>query len=106
VNSACFAEVVGHAPLIGSDDLTRFRNESMMKAVKRLKVLGFTELTFDDVFETAAGRVKRLQNNPQAEQRFAQIRQHVENKEGGVGLLDHDMVTKMKDYLQADKDKP
>jgi len=90
---------------IGSDDLTRFRNESMMKAVKRLKVLGFTELTFEDVFETAASRVKRLQNNPQAEQRFTEIRQHVENKEGGVGLLDHDMVTKMKNYLQADKDK-
>ncbi|HED14026.1 MAG TPA: hypothetical protein ENI62_10320 [Gammaproteobacteria bacterium] len=90
---------------ISSDDLTRFRNESMMKAVKRLKVLGFTELTFEDVFETASARVKRLQNNPQAVQRFTEIRQHVENKEGGIGLLDHAMVAKMKKYLNPDDDK-
>ncbi len=94
-----------HLAEIGSDDLTRFRNESMLKAVKRLKVLGFTELTFDNVFETASARVKRLQNNPQAVQRFAEIRQHVEQKEGGVGLLDHDMVTKMKRYLKSETDK-
>jgi len=91
---------------ITSEDLTRFRNESMMKAVRRLKVLGFSELTFEDVFVSASSRVKRLQNNPQAEQRFAEIREHVENKDGGIGLLDHDMVTKMKDYLQKEGKKP
>jgi len=85
---------------ITSDDLTRFRNESMMKAVKRMRVFGFKELTFDGVFETASSRVKRLKNNPQAAKRFAEIRQHVEDKEGGVGLLDHEMVQKMKDYLK------
>jgi len=85
---------------IASDDLTRFRNESMMKAVKRMRVFGFKELTFDGVFETASSRVKRLKNNPQAVKRFAEIRHHVEDKEGGVGLLDHEMVQKMKDYLK------
>ncbi|HED12993.1 MAG TPA: hypothetical protein ENI62_04950 [Gammaproteobacteria bacterium] len=50
-----------------------------------------TELTFEGVFKTASARVKRLQNNPQAVQRFTEIRQHVENKEGGIGLLDHKM---------------
>ncbi len=88
---------------ITSDDLTRFRNESMMKAVKRMRAFGFRELTFDNVFETASGRVKRLKNNPQAAKRFTEIREHVEGKEGGVGLLDHEMVRKMKDYLKDEK---
>jgi len=88
---------------ITSEDLTRFRNESMMKAVKRMKAFGFNELTFDDVFETASSRVKRLKNNPQAARRFADIREHVEGKDGGVGLLDHEMVQKMKNYLKDEK---
>ncbi|MDQ6960828.1 MAG: PCP reductase family protein [Mariprofundaceae bacterium] len=88
---------------ITSDDLTRFRNESMMKAVKRMKAFGFKELTFNGVFETASTRVKRLKNNPQAARRFAEIREHVEGKDGGVGLLDHEMVRKMKNYLKEDK---
>jgi len=85
---------------ISSGALTRFRNESMMKAVKRMKAFGFRELTFDDVFETASSRVKRLKDNPQAASRFAEIREHVEGKGGGVDLLDHEMVRKMKDYLK------
>ncbi len=85
---------------ITCEDLTRFRNEAMMKAVKRMRVFGFRELTFDGVFEAASSRVKRLRNNPQAAARFAEIREHVEHKEGGIGLLDHDMVQKMREYLR------
>jgi hypothetical protein len=86
---------------IGSDDLTRFRNESMMKAVKRMKALGFRELTFD-AFQVAATKVKRLKNNPQAARRFAEIQQHVEGKPDGIGLLDRQMVENMKSYLRED----
>jgi len=86
---------------IGSDDLTRFRNESMMKAVKRMKAFGFRELTFD-AFKVAATKVKRLKGNPQAEKRFAEIRKHVEGKPDGVGLLDRQMVENMKKYLRDD----
>jgi len=85
---------------ISSEALTRFRNAAMLKAVKRMRAFGFRELTFDNVFETASGRVKRLKNNPQAAQRFAEIRQHVESKEDGVGLMGHQFVQKMKDYLK------
>ncbi|NOR73179.1 MAG: hypothetical protein GQ467_04840 [Mariprofundaceae bacterium] len=86
---------------ISSDDLTRFRNESMMKAVKRMKAFGFRELTFD-AFKVAATKVKRLKGNPQAEKRFAEIRKHVEGKPDGVGLLDKQMVENMKEYLRED----
>jgi len=85
---------------ISSETLTRFRNAAMMKAVKRMRAFGFRELTFDDVFETASSRVTRLKNNPQAAKRFDEIRQHVESKEGGVGLMDRQFVRKMKDYLK------
>jgi len=85
---------------IDSGSLTRFRNAAMMKAVKRMRAFGFRELTFDGVFETASSRVKRLKNNPQAAGRFDEIRQHVESKEGGVGLMGHQFVQKMKDYLK------
>jgi len=85
---------------IDSGSLTRFRNAAMMKAVKRMRAFGFRELTFDGVFETASSRVKRLKNNPQAAGRFDEIRQHVESKEDGVGLMGHEFVQKMKDYLK------
>jgi len=87
-------------PEIDSGSLTRFRNAAMMKAVKRMRAFGFRELTFDGVFETASSRVKRLKDNPQAAGRFDEIRQHVESKEGGVGLMGHQFVQKMKDYLK------
>lgn len=45
---------------IDSDHLTQFRNQAMMKAVKRIRSYGFRELTFD-AFETALQKTKRLQ---------------------------------------------
>lgn len=87
---------------ISSENLTRFRNESMMKAVKRMKAFGFKELTFD-AFKVASTRVKRLKDNPQAAKRFQEIREHVEGKPDGVGLLDKEMVQKMKDFLKEEK---
>ncbi|MDP6979787.1 MAG: PCP reductase family protein [Myxococcota bacterium] len=83
--------------LIHPDDLTRFRNRAMLRAVKRMRGFGFRELTFD-VFDTARERVPRLKDNPQAEKRFAAIRGHVEGK-GGLGVMDKGLLDKMKRHL-------
>jgi hypothetical protein len=83
---------------IEPDDLTRFRNRAMMRAVKRMRSFGFRELTFD-VFETARERVPRLKENPQAEKRFAAIRDHVEGA-GGLGVIDADLLERMRQMLR------
>ncbi len=83
---------------IRPDDLTRFRNRAMMRAVKRMRSFGFRELTFE-VFETARERVPRLRENPQAEKRFAAIRDHVEGK-GGLGVIDPDLLERMRKLLR------
>jgi hypothetical protein len=85
-------------PLIRPEDLTRFRNRAMLRAVKRMRSFGFRELTFD-VFETARERVPRLKDNPQAAKRFAAIREHVEGK-GGLGVMDKSMLERMKRHLE------
>jgi len=77
--------------IITSDDLTRFRNRAMMKAVRRLRGFGMDELNFD-AWDIAKKRVPRLKDNPQAEKRFGEIRNHVESHQGengeGLGILD------------------
>lgn len=83
---------------IEPEHLTRFRNRAMLRAVKRMRGFGFRELTFD-VFETARERVPRLRENPQAETRFAAIRNHVEGK-GGLGVIDADLLQQMRDLLR------
>ncbi len=88
--------------MITSSDLTRFRNRAMMQAVRRMKGFGLGELNFD-AFEIARKRVPRLKDNPQAEQRFAAIKNHVETHrkpEGGLGLLDREMLERMKAELK------
>ncbi|MCU7935312.1 MAG: radical SAM protein [Candidatus Thiodiazotropha sp. (ex Dulcina madagascariensis)] len=88
---------------ITSEDLTRFRNQAMMKAVRRMKGFGMRELNFD-AFAIARERVPRLKQNVQAEKRFAEIRHYVESKQdpdgGGLGLLDREMLEKMKTELK------
>ncbi|MCU7876331.1 MAG: radical SAM protein [Candidatus Thiodiazotropha sp. (ex Lucinoma borealis)] len=88
---------------ITSNDLTRFRNRAMMKAVRRMKGFGMQELNFD-AFSIAKQRVPRLKENSQAEKRFAEIRHYVESKQapdgGGLGLLDRELLEKMKAELQ------
>lgn len=89
--------------IIMPDDLTRFRNRAMMKAVRRLRGFGMNELNFD-AWEIARKRVPRLKDNPQAEKRFGAIRTHVESHQGknggGLGILDRKMLDKMKAELQ------
>ncbi len=88
---------------ITSEDLTRFRNRAMMKAVRRLRGFGMNELNFDG-WEIARERVPRLRDNPQAEKRFQTIRTHVESHQGengeGLGILDREMLEKMRSELK------
>lgn len=83
---------------IQPEDLTRFRNRAMMRAVKRMRSFGFRELTFE-VFDTARQRVPRLRENPQAERRFAAIRRHVEGR-GGLGVIDGQLLARMRRFLR------
>ncbi len=83
---------------IGSEHLTKFRNEAMMKAMKRLRTFGYDEMTFDG-FEDAKAKIKRLKNNPEAEKRLDDIKSYMETK-GKVGLIDEEMLEQMKDYLK------
>ncbi len=88
---------------ITSDDLTRFRNRAMMKAVRRLRGFGMDELNFD-AYDIAKTRVPRLKDNPQADQRFLEIRTHVESHQGedgnGLGVLDRQLLDQMKAELK------
>ena len=89
--------------IITSEDLTRYRNKAMMRAVRRLRGFGMDELNFD-AYAIAKERVPRLQDNDQAEKRFAAIREYVESKQApdgsGLGLLDRELMEKMKQELK------
>jgi radical SAM protein with 4Fe4S-binding SPASM domain len=88
---------------ITGNDLTRFRNRAMMKAVRRMKGFGMKELNFN-AFAIAKQRVPRLKENEQAKRRFSEIRSYVESRQnpdgGGLGLLDSELLKKMKAELK------
>ena len=89
---------------IDSDHLTKFRNEAMMKAVKRIRSFGYNDLTFD-AFETALEKTKRLQGNEQAEKRLDAIRQHfkdpaTQKPEGGT--LGAELMGRFRKYLKGE----
>ena len=89
---------------IDSEHLTQFRNEAMMKAVRRVRSFGYRELTFD-AFETALQKTKRLQGNEQAEKRLEEIRQHFkdpETKKPDGGTLGADLMTRFRKYLKGE----
>lgn len=85
---------------IDSEHLTKFRNEAMMKAVKRIRSFGYRELTFD-AFEDALEKVKRLQGNEQAEQRLAEIREYMKRKPE-VGVLGEELMERFRKYLKGE----
>lgn len=89
------------AKLITSEMLTSFRNDAMMKAVKRIKRFGHKELTFD-AFDTAVKNMKKLQT-PVARKRLSDIREYV-TKKGKIGLIDKGILDKMKGYLKDEAD--
>lgn len=89
---------------IDSEHLTKFRNEAMMKAVKRIRSFGYHDLTFD-AFETALEKTKRLQGNEQAEKRLDEIRQHfkdpaTQKPEGGT--LGAELMGRFRKYLKGE----
>ncbi len=85
---------------IDSEHLTTFRNEAMMKAVKRIRSFGYQELTFD-AFGDAMQKVKRLKGNEQAEHRLDEIRDYMKKKPD-VGLLGDELMTRFRNYLKGE----
>jgi hypothetical protein len=89
---------------IDSDHLTTFRNQAMMKAVKRIRSFGYNELTFE-AFDTALERTKRLQGNEQAEKRLQEIRGHFadpDTKKPEGGTLGADLMDRFRKYLKGE----
>jgi hypothetical protein len=89
---------------IDSEHLTLFRNQAMMKAVKRIRSFGYDQLTFD-AFDTALQKTKRLQGNEQAEKRLEDIRQHFNDpgtKKPEGGTLGADLMDRFRKYLKGE----
>jgi hypothetical protein len=87
--------------VIDSPLLTLFRNQAMMKAVKRIRELGFTELTFD-AFDAAKDRMRVVSLNPEAQERLDRIRHYFETERHGQSgdFLGHDLMARFRTYLK------
>ncbi|MCP9438624.1 MAG: PCP reductase family protein [Nitrospira sp.] len=93
---------------IDSAHLTAFRNQAMMKAVKRIRSFGYRELTFD-AFETALQRTKRLQGNDQAQKRLQEIRNHFADpstKKPEGDTLGAELMDRFRKYLKGEGSLP
>ncbi|HEU4683365.1 MAG TPA: PCP reductase family protein [Nitrospira sp.] len=89
---------------IDSSHLTEFRNQAMMKAVKRIRSFGYNELTFD-AFDTALEKTKRLKGNEQAELRLKEIRGHFadpQSKKPEGGTLGAELMDRFRRYLKGE----
>ncbi len=89
---------------IDSEHLTMFRNQAMMKAVKRIRSFGYNELTFD-AFDTALHKTRRLQGNEQAEKRLQEIREHFNDpatKKPEGGTLGAELMDRFRKYLKGE----
>jgi Proto-chlorophyllide reductase 57 kD subunit len=87
--------------VITSPLLTRFRNQAMMKAVKRIRELGFSELTFD-AFDAAKDRIRLVSLNPEAQDRLDRIRRYFAEERAGHGgdTLGPDLMRRFRAYLK------
>jgi proto-chlorophyllide reductase subunit len=89
---------------VDSQHLTTFRNQAMMKAVKRIRSFGYDNLTFE-AFDTALEKTKRLQGNEQAEKRLQEIREHFADpdmKKPEGGTLGADLMERFRRYLKGE----
>jgi len=89
---------------VDSEHLTTFRNQAMMKAVKRIRSFGYNNLTFE-AFDTALEKTKRLQGNEQAEKRLQEIREHFADpdmKKPEGGTLGADLMDRFRKYLKGE----
>lgn len=86
---------------ITSPLLTRFRNQAMMKAVRRIRELGFSELTFD-AFDAAKERMRLVSLNPEAQDRLDRIRRYFEaERRGHAGdTLGEELMQRFRQYLR------
>ena len=86
---------------ITSPLLTRFRNQAMMKAVKRIRELGFTELTFD-AFDAAKTEIRTVRLNPEAQERLDRIRRYFETERHGQSgdFLGEDLMRRFRAHLR------
>jgi hypothetical protein len=86
---------------ITSPLLTRFRNQAMMKAVKRIRELGFTELTFD-AFDAAKAEIRTVSLNPEAQERLDRIRRYFETERRGQSgdFLGEDLMRRFRAHLR------
>jgi hypothetical protein len=86
---------------ITSPLLTRFRNQAMMKAVKRIRELGFTELTFD-AFDAAKTEIRTVSLNPEAQERLDRIRRYFETERHGQSgdFLGEDLMRRFRAHLR------
>ena len=87
--------------VITSSLLTMFRNQAMMKAVKRIRELGFSELTFD-AFDRAKEEMRIVSLNPEAQERLDAVRRYfAEERTGGHGdTLGEDLMRRFRRYLK------
>jgi hypothetical protein len=92
---------------ITSPLLTRFRNQAMMKAVKRIRELGFTELTFD-AFEAAKAEIRTVSLNPEAQERLDRIRRYFETERHGRSgdFLGEDLMRRFRAHLRDPAAEP
>jgi len=87
---------------ITSSDLTRYRNNAMRRAVRRMKGFGMQELSFA-AYEIARERVPRLKDNPDADRRFDAIRNFVAARENPGDLLGQELLEEMRALLKTNK---
>ncbi len=87
--------------VITSPLLTKFRNQAMMKAVKRIRELGFSELTFD-AFDAAKEEIRIVSLNPEAQERLDAIRRYfAEERTGRHGdTLGEELMRRFREYLK------
>ncbi len=92
---------------ITSPLLTRYRNQAMLKAVKRIRELGYHELTFE-AFEAAKERIRLVSLNPEAQERLDAIRRYFrEERKGGHGdTLGEDLMRRFREYLKDPEGAP
>jgi hypothetical protein len=86
---------------ISSPLLTKYRNQAMMKAVKRIRELGFTELTFD-AFDAAKSEIRTVSLNPEAQERLDRIRRYFETERHGESgdFLGPDLMRRFRAHLR------
>jgi Proto-chlorophyllide reductase 57 kD subunit len=90
---------------VDSEHLTTFRNQAMMKAVKRIRSFGYDNLTFE-AFDTALEKTKRLQGSEQAEKRLQEIREHFADpdmKKPEGGTLGAELMDRFRRYLKGEE---